>query len=87
MLLYIVDKMKNDVDLVRLKWNLTFRQINYKSKVGYWSETKNGSGNITIVRSFTKDKDQLMDKLSKNDLIVTTRLVFKKQYIFVNICF
>ena len=50
--------------------------------VGYWNETKSGRGNITIIRSYTKEKDQVLDKLNRN-LIVTTRLVWDLYEFFI----
>ncbi|CAF0769478.1 unnamed protein product [Brachionus calyciflorus] len=40
--------------------------------VGYWKDI-NSSKSIEIVRSYSKEKDQVLDKLSRN-LIVTTKL-------------
>lgn len=45
--------------------------------MGYWTEQKKEGGkSINIVRSYTKEKDQVLDRLNKH-LIVTTRLVSK----------
>lgn len=41
--------------------------------VGYWRDTKK-SKPIEIVRSYAKEKDQVLDKLNRN-LIITTKLV------------
>lgn len=40
--------------------------------VGYWNDS-NGKKPIEIVRNYAKEKDQILDKLSRN-LIVTTKL-------------
>ncbi len=76
--LAIVDKTKTGVDLVyiclllknKFEILLTFFYIN---KVGYWKEV-NPKKPIEIVRSYAKEKDQVLDKLNRN-LIVTTKLV------------
>lgn len=73
--LAIVDKTKTGVDLVSLfliisiKLNMTQILL----KVGYWREFNNKKP-IEIVRSYAKEKDQVLDKLNRN-LIVTTKLV------------